>query len=138
MTPPRRPELAVGAVVRRNGALLLVQRDHEPDAGLWSVPGGRVVWGEPMAQAAERELAEETGLVGRCGPLVGWVERIDHRHHFVIADFAVEVDRTSPATAGSDARRLAWVPVAEVSTYDLVDGLLAFLRRHGVVPPPGS
>ena len=135
---PHRPELAVGAIVRRDGSLLLVQRGQEPEAGLWSVPGGRVEWGEPMARAVERELAEETGLVGRCGPLVGWTERIGDANHFVIADFEVEVDRTSAAAAGSDARSVAWAPVDQVFAYDLVDGLLEFLRSHGVVPGPGT
>ena len=87
-----------------------------------------------MAAAVERELAEETGLTGRCGALVGWVERIGPKHHFVIADFVVTVDRSSAAVAASDASAVAWVTIDELPAVDLVEGLLDFLREHRVVP----
>jgi ADP-ribose pyrophosphatase YjhB (NUDIX family) len=105
-----RPELCVGAIVRRRDTLLLVRRGREPAIGTWSVPGGRVERGETMAQAVERELAEETGLLGRCGRLVGWVERISDEHHFVIADFEVELegeDEPRSITSRGSSWRLA-------------------------------
>ena len=42
-----------------DGRIVLVQRQ---DNGLWSLPGGMVDWGEDIATAVRRELAEETGL----------------------------------------------------------------------------
>jgi len=127
----RRPEIAVGAVAVDGGTLLLVRRGQAPQAGRWSLPGGRVEWGETLDQALEREVREETGLSVRCGQLVGWVERMGDDHHFVILDFTVSVEAGS-ATAGADAAEVAWVPLAELSGVDLVDGLEAFLEQHGV------
>lgn len=136
-----RPEVAVGAVAVEGGELLLVRRGQPPQAGRWSLPGGRVEAGERLTDAVEREVGEETGLAVRCGRFLGWVERIGPEHHFVILDFAVSLsDEGRPpggvgraATAGGDAAEAAWVPLTEVSEVALVDGLEEFLRRHGVL-----
>jgi mutator protein MutT len=131
--PPARPEVCVGAVAVDDGRLLMIRRGHGPAAGYWSIPGGRVESGETMAEALVRELAEETGLEGVCGNLIGWVERIGTEYHYVILDFAVTVlDDRSP-TAGSDAAEAEWVPLADVAERRLVDGLAEFLHDHGVI-----
>ena len=129
-----RAEVAVGAIVRRADELLLVRRGHEPAAGEWSVPGGRVEPGELLMEAVVRELLEETGLRGVCGPLVGWVERISEDHHFVILDFEATVADDLAPVAGSDASEARWWPVSEVASLTLVEGLAEFLYDHGVIP----
>ena len=129
-----RPEVCVGAVAVNDHRLLLVRRGHGPAAGEWSVPGGRVEPGETLFEAVVRELAEETALEGVCDRFVGWVERIDDAHHFVILDFAVTVlDPASVPVAGDDAAEVAWVPLVDLSDYRLVEGLVEFLREHSLV-----
>ena len=118
------PELCVGASVVHEDRLLLVERGRGPGVGLWSVPGGRV------------ELAEETGLDGTVDRVVGWVERIDAGHHFVIVDYLVRIIDPSPARAGDDAASLRWVALAELRRLpDVVPGLVDFLDEHGLLPP---
>jgi 8-oxo-dGTP diphosphatase len=126
-------QLCVGAVAVLDGDLLLVQRRNEPGAGEWSVPGGRVEPGETLAEAVVRELAEETGLEGVCGSLVGWVERIGPDHHFVILDFAVTLLGDDEPRPGDDALDARWVPLDEVADWLLVDGLAEFLHDHGIL-----
>ena len=128
-----RPEVCVGAIAVHDDRLLLVRRGHGPAAGDWSVPGGRVEGGETLAEAVVRELAEETGVEGVCDRLVGWVERIDDDHHYVILDFAVTVLEPGGLQAGGDAAEAEWVPLEDVPHRRLVDGLAEFLHEHGIV-----
>jgi 8-oxo-dGTP diphosphatase len=128
--------VAVGGIVRRGDALLLVQRAREPGAGRWSVPGGRVEFGESLADAVVREVREETGIEVRVDRFAGWVERIDTTggHHFVILDFfASETHPAGSLRPGDDAADARWVPLAAVADLDLVDGLSQFLASVGVV-----
>jgi mutator protein MutT len=127
------PEVCVGAIAIHDGRLLLVRRGTGPAAGEWSIPGGRVDYGETLAEAVVRELAEETGVEGVCDRLVGWVERIGSEHHFVILDFAVTVLDPGALRAGSDAAEAEWVPMEEVPHRHLVEGLAEFLHEHGIV-----
>ena len=127
------PELCVGAVVVEGNNLLLIRRGRGVGVGHWSIPGGRVESGETVGEAVVRELREETGLDGFCGALLGWVERIDADHHFVILDFVVDVLDARPLVAGDDASEAAWFPLHEVAELDLVDGLAEFLHEHGVL-----
>jgi mutator protein MutT len=128
------PEVAVGAIAVRDGALLLVRRGRGPAAGEWSVPGGRVEMGETLHVAVVREVLEETGLEVVVDRFLGWVERIGGGSHFVILDFAVTVlDPSLEAVAGDDAAEVAWVPLDALSELRLVDGLYEFLRDVDVL-----
>ncbi len=118
----------------RDGALLLVRRGTDPGRGRWTVPGGRVEPGEPVAAAVEREVLEETGLSVRCGGFLGWAERMSPAYHYVILDFSVTVAGGDPTPrARSDAAAASWVPLREVRAMELVDGLADFLSTHGVI-----
>jgi mutator protein MutT len=125
--------VCVGAVAVDDDRLLLIRRGKAPGAGRWSIPGGRVEAGETLAEAVVRELAEETGLEGVCGELVGWVERIEGDLHQVILDFFVEVLDPDRARAGDDALDVAWVPLDLVAEQELVEGLAEFLHENGVL-----
>jgi len=51
---PSGPCVAVGAVVVRDGAVLLVRRGKPPSEGVWAIPGGRIRLGETLAEARVR------------------------------------------------------------------------------------
>ena len=120
-----------------DGELLMIRRGHGPAAGSWSVPGGRVEFGEMLAEAVVREMLEETGLECVCGPFIGYVERFGDEpapYHYVIMDFAVTVlDPEQPPVAGDDAAEAMWVPFEDVSDLHLVTGLYEFLSDHDIL-----
>jgi 8-oxo-dGTP diphosphatase len=128
--------VAVGAIVRREGTVLLIQRGRAPAAGKWSVPGGRVEFGEPLADAVVREVREETGLSVEVDRFAGWAERTGDDagayHHVILDFFVTERAPRGEARAGDDAVALQWVPVDALDGVDLVDGLADFLRSVGV------
>lgn len=130
----RQPQPCVGAIAVDRDRLLMIRRGRPPAAGAWSLPGGRVEWGETLAEAVVRELREETGLEGVCGELVGWVERIDAEHHYLIMDFAVTILEPADPVAGDDAAEAAWVPTPDVTELPLTEGMAEFLHQHGILP----
>ncbi len=117
---PDAPRAAVGAVVFKNGAVLLVKRGKSPSLGLWAIPGGSVRLGETLQAAAEREIQEETGVVIRCGqPVLTFdvIQRDDDDHvvyHYVIVDLAAEYVSGEPQAA-DDADDARWVRETELA-----------------------
>jgi 8-oxo-dGTP diphosphatase len=123
------PVVAVGAIVIDDaGRVLLVERGRPPGVGLWSVPGGKLERAETLAQAVEREVREETGLVVEVGPLVCVLERMGDDHHFVILDYLARVIGGS-ITAASDVRDARFVDDAGLAALPVTDGLVDVLQR---------
>src|ERR1700749_885491 len=90
--PAKRPQLAVSAVIFREGKVLLVRRARSPGKGFYSLPGGRVEYGESLHAALAREVDEETGLKIEILGLAGWREVLPGSSstggHYVIMSFA--------------------------------------------------
>jgi ADP-ribose pyrophosphatase YjhB (NUDIX family) len=128
-------EVAVGAVVRRGDEILLVRRGRGAGVGRWSLPGGRVEFGETLVAAVAREVVEETGLEIEVGHFVGWVERMGNEpfaYHYVILDFAATAsDPQAALVPGDDAADAAWFACADRPALDLVAGLYEFLDDAG-------
>lgn len=126
--------IAVGAILRDAGRVLLVRRANPPSRGLWAVPGGRVEPGETLEAAVRREVAEETGLTVRVDRFLGVAERDDPAAgvRWIIVEFAVSTGSTDqPPVAGDDAAEAAWFDEATLADEpDVVRGVAAFLRAH--------
>lgn len=126
-----RPQVAVGVFVfDAVGRVLLIRRGRPPGQGLWSVPGGKVEWGEAVADACRREVREETGIDVSIGPLVTWIERMGPSHHYVILDFVgTPLNADAVPQAGDDAADARWLTDGELRDMPLTVGLLPVLAQ---------
>lgn len=121
-----RPALSVDCVVfgldEADLKVLLIQRDLEPFAGRWALPGGFVHLDETLDQAARRELQEETGLTKVFLEqlyTVSDVDRDPRERVITVAHYALVRLSDHQVQAATDARNAAWF-----ATDDLPD--LAF------------
>jgi 8-oxo-dGTP diphosphatase len=124
--------IRVGAVVERDGALLLVRHDKPDQDPYWVLPGGRLEPGETIPECAERELLEETGLEGRFAGVLYVSEFFDENRHTVDVTARVEVDEDGEARLGSDPeaeesseatlQELRWVETGELEEIPLLPG----------------
>lgn len=118
-----RPALTVDCVVfgldDEDLKVLLIQRDLEPFAGCWALPGGFVHVDESLDDAARRELREEAGLTRVYLEQLytfGAVDR-DPRERVVTVAYCALVNISEhPPHAASDARGAAWFPVLDPPT----------------------
>jgi 8-oxo-dGTP diphosphatase len=103
------PVPTVGVVCLRGDEVLLIKRGTPPRLNQWSLPGGRLEWGETTAVAALRELEEETAVKAE---LLGLIDVIDGvfparpggeiSRHYVLIDYAARWTGGEPV-AGDDA-----------------------------------
>jgi ADP-ribose pyrophosphatase YjhB (NUDIX family) len=124
-TYPAAPLVGVGAVVFHKGRVLLVRRGKDPRRGQWSLPGGLQELGETVAEAACREVFEETGLSVRILGIADVVDLIERdeddgrvRYHYTLVDLVAccEDDEIRP---GSDAAEATWADADALEDYGL-------------------
>lgn len=118
MTESDFPVVGVGVAVVDEGRLLLVKRGRDPGKGLWAVPGGKVRRGEPIIEAARREVLEETGLEVDVGDVVWVGEHLSEDHHIVLIDFRGTVVGGT-LRAADDAEEARWVELSAAEEYPL-------------------
>ncbi|TLZ88167.1 MAG: NUDIX domain-containing protein [Methanobacteriota archaeon] len=129
---PQRPVPAVGALVFRDGAVLLVKRGAEPNRDRWSLPGGALETGETVEAAVVREIREETGVDVRPLRVLDvrdFIERKDSRvrWHYVLIDVLCEYVRGDPFPA-TDAENARLIPLRELGEYDVVPTALEVIQ----------
>lgn len=130
---PTRPFLAASCAVLRDDRVMLAARARPPLDRVFSLPGGLVEAGETAAEAALRELREETGVEA---DLIGFVAPIEFiapdedgrtRHHFVILTHAARW-RAGEGEPGEEALEIRWVRENEIEDLPTTPGLLPILR----------
>ena len=115
-----RPALTVDLAITTREArprVLLIRRKKEPFAGSWALPGGFVDENERLADAARRELEEETGIT------VADFEQLytagdpgrDPRGWTVSVAYLAQVDPDElKPVAADDADAVSWFPLDDL------------------------
>lgn len=112
MSVKPRPVVSVGAVVWRGEDVLLIRRARAPFEGQWSIPGGKVEFGETLEDALMREVREETGVEIALTGLIGVYQSIEAQTHFVMVDWCADWISGEPHAA-DDALEAGFVPFDE-------------------------
>lgn len=141
---PLQPIVGVGAVVIRDGRVLLGKRGHEPLKGQWSLPGGAVEVGETLKEAVAREILEETGLCIHVGPVIEILDRItpdSHgriEYHFVLVDYLCTAEDGAALAPGSDLEALEWVAEDNLARFSLSEQTLSVVQQGFAMSRAGA
>jgi 8-oxo-dGTP diphosphatase len=113
------PVPTVGVVCLKGDQVLLIRRGQPPRLNQWSLPGGRLEWGETLQVAALRELKEETGVEAELLGLLDVVDGVfparpggEISRHYVMIDYAARWIAGEPV-AGDDAAEAKFVSLGE-------------------------
>lgn len=128
--------VTVDTLVVWRAQVLLVRRGRLPGVGLLALPGGFLDPGESLAEAARRELAEETGLALADAPLAQAVRVFDHplrsrrgRTITHVWHFDLSARPAPPRVAGGDdAADARWMPLAALDPRDFFEDHYAILQ----------
>ena len=130
-----KPSLGVGAVVLcvegSEVRVCLVRRAKAPNKGQWSLPGGRVEWGESLKDALRREVQEETNLQVVIGNLIDLVEVVADGYHYVVADYLCTLDSEleQQLRPGDDAADACWVRAEQLGSKGVRPAVVAVVEQ---------
>ena len=133
-TYPQAPVCAVGAIVFRGNAVLLIRRAKPPAQGKWSIAGGVVRLGETLEAALVREVREEAGIEVKplaVGKVVDRIYRDSEgkiAYHYVIIDYVCEAGSGQPR-AGSDANDAGFFEIEKLEEMDMTEGTAEVIRE---------
>jgi ADP-ribose pyrophosphatase YjhB (NUDIX family) len=138
---PTHPQIAVSAAIFRDGKVLLTRRARSPAKGFYSLPGGRVEFGESLHEALKREVDEETGLEIEVVSLAGWREVLPAAPgagHYLIMSFAVRWLAREPSLNDEldDFRWIAPDALASLGDLKMTGGLEEIIQSaHRLMGP---
>jgi len=125
MEKGKRDKIVLGTLVAaiHNKKILLIERSKEPYKGFWSLPGGKIEFGEHPEETAKRELFEETGIKGDVEAVRGMVNEIVYEagkpeQHFILFVIQIKPDKTD--FTETDEGRLKWAGIKEIEDMKMI------------------
>ncbi len=107
--------VGVGGFLVHDGKLLVVRKTYGPWKGLWTLPSGYVEPREPITEAIEREVREETGITGRAGVLVAVRNRVTETANDTFLIFTMAYASGDPRPDHAEVSEAAFVPLSDLT-----------------------
>ena len=135
---PEFPRVGVGAIVIKDGKVLMVKRAAPPNKNLWAIPGGMLELGETLQEGTEREIFEETNIHIRAGKPIFTFDLLERDNegrvyfHFLIVDLEAEY-LAGEIKAASDALDVRWVTPEECQGLTATSNTIRMLKELGFI-----
>jgi ADP-ribose pyrophosphatase YjhB (NUDIX family) len=132
---PEYPFVGVGALIHKEGKILLIKRRFEPNKGRWSLPGGLVERGERVEEAAVREVKEELGIKVTLEGLIDIANEIipDEngriKYHYVLIDFLARPNR-GRIRLNKESSSFRWFQPETVENLNTSKNTRAIVRKY--------
>ncbi|MDA0365788.1 MAG: NUDIX hydrolase [Chloroflexi bacterium] len=130
-----------GVVMRENRALL-VQRGWQPFAGSWQIPGGYVEHDEPLTEAVEREVLEESGIRAEVRDVIAFRHSLGgsiggpSTNLYVV--FRLDPIEGEPAFDGDEITGAGFYTLDEMAQMEAVQGLSRWAIEKALASSPGA
>ena len=131
---PEFPRVGVGAIVIKDGRVLLIRRAAPPNKDLWAIPGGMLELGETIQEGAEREIFEETNIRIKAGKPIFTFDLLERdqegrvQFHFLIVDMEAEY-LAGEIRAASDALDVCWATPEDCRNLPATGNTIRMLRE---------
>lgn len=127
--------VGVGAVILRDDKILLLLRNKSPEAGCWTIPGGKVEFGETVEAAILREVQEEIGVEAKIIAPLGVTNHIlkEEGTHYVSPRFLVSIIGEPKNMEPQSHSEMKWFSINDLPenvTMTTQKALSAFLTWH--------
>ncbi len=110
--------IGVGALVIKDGKMLLVRRAQEPGKGYWTNPGGYIEQLEPIEETIIREVLEESGVAAVVSGIVAVRDQPRSIHNLYVA-FSMEYVSGEPTPDHVEVDEAGFYSLEEMETMNI-------------------
>ena len=135
------PSIGCGAVVLRDGKVLMIQRGLPP-RGTWQIPGGFVEVDEHIHSAVEREVLEESGVIAQMEEAIGFRYQAqvhsDRPNSNIYVVFRLAPISGEPNHDGEESLAAGYFSLEQLAQMENVQGLSMWAIQLALSAPKGA
>ena len=109
----KRPRVSTGAIIEKDGKILLAKRNVEPFKGYWCLPGGKIEHDEKAEDTIKRELKEEIGVDFEPTEFLGYLDEVNQEAGHCVSLWFKGTFTGEIKTAIDEISEVKWFPIEE-------------------------